>query len=57
MVDHLNQLPDVTAAQTEATYGPLVDQVKALTALIRAGRHTQLAALKAVLAAHDITSE
>lgn len=57
VIDHLTQLPDVMAAQTEATYGPLVDQVKALSALIRAGRHTQLAALKAVLAAHDITSE
>lgn len=55
VVDSMPQLVAAMAKVDEAAYTKMVTQVRAVADVIREGRHTQLAALKAVMAAQGLT--
>lgn len=55
VVDDLEDLVPVMEAMNEDKYNQPVDLVKPMEDLIRTGRHTQLAALRAIMAVNEIT--
>ena len=55
VVDDMEALVPVMAAMDEAHYNELLAAVKPMEALVRSGRHLQLAALKAIMAVNGIS--